>query len=127
MLRKIFFSLLCLPLPFTLGQGTVVAPQIAFKGVNGFTNPIANARITVCAASTGGIPCSPSLANAVFKDAALTQPLSNPFTSDSSGNYQFAIAPGNFTVTVTASGYSGNSYQITAASNANTAAALRTL
>jgi hypothetical protein len=88
-------------------QGVVVAPQTAFKVVNGLTSPIANATVTVCAALTGGIPCSPALANSIFKNAALTQPLSNPFTADSTGNYQFAIAPGNYTVTVTSFGFVG--------------------
>lgn len=127
MLRKLS---LCFPLllGFAFAQtGTVVAPQVAFKVVNGFTNPIANARITVCPANTGGVPCSPALVGATFKDAALTQPLSNPFTSDFQGNYQFAIAPGNYTVTVTATGYAGNSYQITAANNINNSTALLTL
>lgn len=116
-IRKIFsLCLLALLLgaPAALAQGVLVPPQVAFKTVNGITTPIANATITVCAALTGGIPCSPALVSAVFRDAALTQPLSNPFTSDSSGNYQFAIAAGNYTVTVTASGFSGYSYQTTA-------------
>lgn len=93
-------------------QGVFVPPQTAFKVVNGYTTPIANASITVCAANASGIPCSPALVNAIFKDAALTQPLSNPFPSDASGNYQFAVAGGTYTVTVTASGFAGNSYQV---------------
>lgn len=127
MLRKIFFCFPLLSLALAFGQaGSAVAPQVAFKVVNGFTTPIPNAVITVCAANTGGLPCAPALANSIFKDTALTQPLSNPFTSDSSGNYQFAILPGNYTVTVTASGYAGNSYQITVAIP-NGASALLTL
>jgi hypothetical protein len=107
------FVLSCASLAF--GQGVVVAPQSAFKVINGLTTPIANATVTVCASLTGGIPCSPALANATFRDAALTQPLTNPFTADSVGNYQFAIAPGNYTVTVTSSGFVGQSYQLTVA------------
>src|SRR5207249_673006 len=79
---------------FAWGQGAIVGPQTAFRVVNGYTSPIANATVTVCAASTGGIPCSPALASALFKNVALTQPLSNPFTADASGNYSFVIAPG---------------------------------
>lgn len=96
-------------------QGVFVPQQTAFKVVNGYTTPIANASITVCAANTSGIPCSPALVNAIFKDAALTQALSNPFTSDAFGNYQFASAGGAYTVTVTASGFVGSSYQVSTA------------
>lgn len=110
-MRKILFLLL---FPAALfAQGGFVPQQTAFKTINGQTFPIGGATITVCGANAIGIPCSPALSNAIFKDAALTQPLSNPFTADSSGNYQFAIAPGQYTVTVTASGYNGNSSQVT--------------
>ncbi len=113
-MKKLLLSLLlCASLAF--GQGVVLAPQTALKTVNGLTTPIASATITVCASNTSGIPCSPALASSTFKDAALTQPLSNPFTADVNGNYQFAIAPGNYTVTVTQLGFSGYSYQITVA------------
>jgi len=108
---RLLFLLLLSSLAF--GQGSIVPPQTALKTVNGFTTPIANATITVCAANTGGIPCSPALVNAIFQNTSLTQPLSNPFTSDAQGNYQFAVAPGSYTVTVTAFGFQGNSYQIT--------------
>ena len=94
------------------GQGAYSPPQVAFRIVNGYTSPIADATITVCAAGTGGIPCSPALVGAIFQDAGLTEPLSNPFTADSQGNYQFAAAPGNYTVTVTASGFAGYSSQM---------------
>jgi hypothetical protein len=110
------FTLVTLPLCFA--QGVFISPQTAFKTVNGVTSPIANATITVCAASASGIPCSPALVNTIFKDAALTQPLSNPFTTDANGNYQFAAAPGIYTVTVTATGFAGYSYQSTLASGA---------
>lgn len=103
--------LCCSSLAF--GQGAMSAPQVALKTVNGTTSPLANATITVCAALTGGIPCSPALTSTIFKDVALTQPLANPFTTDSSGNYQFAAAANTYTVTVTASGFNGYSYQLT--------------
>lgn len=85
---------------------------MALNTVNGVTRPLAGATITVCAARTGGLPCSPALVNAVFSNAALTQPLSNPFFADGSGNYRFAVGQGTYTVTVTAKGFSGYSYQI---------------
>jgi len=100
------------------GQGVFISPQIAFKVVNGFTSPIANATITVCAANASGIPCSPALVGAIFQDAAFTQPLSNPFTADALGNYQFAILPGIYTVCTTASGFAGQCFQIPAGAGA---------
>ncbi|MCU1338851.1 MAG: hypothetical protein JWO19_4432 [Bryobacterales bacterium] len=111
----LLLSLSCASSLCAFGQGVTVAPQTAFKVVNGLTTPIANAAITVCAANTGGFPCSPALANSIFKDTALTVPLSNPFFADANGNYQFAIAPGNYTVTVTNFGFAGQSYQLTVA------------
>lgn len=113
-MRK-FLTILCLffAAPFALAQGVNAGPYTALKTVNGLTTPIADATITVCAANTGGIPCSPALVNAVFQNTALTVPLSNPFTADANGNYSFAIAPGNYTVTVTAFGFFGYSAQVT--------------
>ena len=95
------------------GQGYFAPAQTAFKVVNGYTTPIANATITVCAAAASGIPCSPVLTNTIFSNQALTQPLSNPFPTDPFGNYQFAAAPATYTVTITASGFAGYSYQTT--------------
>lgn len=111
--NRLFPLFLALFLPIaSFAQGVVVSPQTALKTVNGATSPIAGATITVCAANTSGLPCSPALAGVTFKDAALTVPLANPFTADANGNYNFAIAAGTYTVTVTASGFSGYTYQI---------------
>jgi len=107
----VFLLLFSASLAFS--QGAMSAPQIALKTVNGQTTPLANATITVCAALTGGVPCSPALTNTIYRDIALTQPLTNPFSTDSSGNYQFAAAANTYTVTVTASGFNGYSYQLT--------------
>src|SRR6266571_2302923 len=105
-------AILLIPKPLA-AQGVVVAPKTVLGGVNGVTRPISNATVTVCAANVAGLPCSPALANTLFKDAALTQPLSNPFTADANGNYNFGIAGGTYTVTETASGFAGYSYQLT--------------
>ena len=94
-------------------QGVIVNPKTVLGTTNGLTKPIPSATITVCAASALGVPCTPALAGVLFKDAALTQPLSNPFFSDANGNYQFAIAGGTYTITETASGFIGYSYQLT--------------
>jgi hypothetical protein len=92
------------------GQGGFVPPQIALQRVNDITRPISEPTITVCAANVGGSPCSPPLVNALFKDAALTQPLSNPFPADANGTYPFAIVRGPYTVM--ARGFAGDSYQV---------------
>lgn len=105
------FLALFLPVA-AFAQGVVVSPQTALKTVNGTTGVIPGAAITVCAANTSGLPCSPALAGATFKDAALAVPLANPFTADANGNYNFAIAAGTYTVTATASGFTGYSYQL---------------
>lgn len=110
MKRLILFLLLS---SVAFGQGFIVAPKSVLSVVNGVTRPVANATITVCAVNASGIPCTPALVGAVFKDAGLTQPLSNPFTTDANGNYQFAIAGGIYTVTETAAGFAGYSYQLT--------------
>jgi hypothetical protein len=94
-------------------SGTSPAQQTVQVGSQTVVAPIPGAIITVCAANTTGNPCSPALTNALFKDLALTQPLSNPFQADTNGNWQFAIANGTYTVTVTGSGLVGNSFQVT--------------
>ncbi len=94
MLRKLLTvsSLLFFGGASAFGQGALASPQVALKTVNGYTTPIAGATITVCAAKTGGLPCSPALSGQLYQDIALTEPLSNPFTADANGNYQFAAA-----------------------------------
>ncbi len=111
-MKRLLFSLsLLLAAVSAFGQGAFIPPQTAFRVVNGLTSPIANATITVCGAAASGIPCAPVTVS-IFSDVALTQPLSNPFTADSSGNYQFAVALGTYTVTVTSAGFNGYSYQV---------------
>ncbi len=102
----------------SFGQTGAMAPQqVALKTVNGLTQPIPNATITVCAPNTPGLPCSPALTGTIFQDTALTLPLSNPFVADGLGNYQFAATSGNYTVTVTAPGFNGQSYQVSIGGN----------
>lgn len=110
-MKKLAIFLVLFPV-LTFGQGAMAPSKSVLSVVNGVTRPIANATVTVCAALSSGIPCSPPLSNAIFSNTALTVPLSNPFTSDENGNYQFAIATGNYTVTESASGYAGYSYQV---------------
>jgi hypothetical protein len=62
--------------------------------------PVSGATIAVCTqpAVTTTTPCSP-LAS-IFSDAALTQPITQPFKTDGLGNYHFYAAPGKYTVQV---------------------------
>lgn len=101
-------------------QGVFTPPQTVLGTVNGVSRPIAGATITVCASNASGLPCSTALVNTIFRDSALTLPLSNPFTADSSGNYQFSAAPGAYTVTETATGFAGYSYQLSIPTTSST-------
>lgn len=69
---------------------------------------IAGATVRVCTEAAGGTPCSP-LAS-IYSDAALTIPKSNPFTTDSSGNYLFYATPSCYKIQISASGYSTQTF-----------------
>lgn len=104
-------ALLWLPTP-SFGQGAYIPAKQVLSTVNGQLRGI-QATVTVCAPNTAGLPCAPASANTLFKDAALTQPLANPTTTDALGNYpQMALAGGNYTITETAAGFVGFSYQV---------------
>jgi len=64
--------------------------------------PLAGATIRVCAMPATGQPCTP-LAQ-IYSDAALTQALANPTTSDGLGNYFFYAAPGKYEIEVSGPG-----------------------
>lgn len=113
MKKTILLLLLC---GCAYGQGVYLPSKTVTGTVNGITRPVSGATITVCAANTGGIPCAPALANTVYQTTALSggPSLSNPFPTDQNGNYpQAAVAPGTYTITESAVGFAGFSYQIT--------------
>ncbi len=69
--------------------GSIYGQAISSTG-----KPIPFATVRVCAyAGGGGIPCTPL--SSVFSDLALTQPVSNPYTSDQAGNFSVFVASGN--------------------------------
>src|SRR5216117_2031931 len=74
--------------PVAKGQGTR-KDDIVFnsRGV-----PLAGATVRVCLMPASGQPCTPLAL--IYSDAALTQALANPTTSDGLGNYSFYAAPG---------------------------------
>src|SRR5690348_17293873 len=80
--------------PVAKGQGTR-KDDIVFnsRGV-----PLAGATVRVCAMPASGQPCAPLAL--IYSDAALTQALANPTTSDGMGNYFFYAAPGKYEIEI---------------------------
>ena len=64
--------------------------------------PLAGATVRVCAMPATGQPCAP-LAQ-IYSDAALTQALANPTTTDGLGNYSFFAAPGKYELEISGPG-----------------------
>ncbi len=64
--------------------------------------PLAGATVRVCMMPASGQPCTP-LAQ-IFSDAALTQALANPTTTDGLGNYFFYAAPGKYEIEISGPG-----------------------
>jgi Pectate lyase superfamily protein len=62
-------------------------------------HPIANATVTVCAATATGTPCTP-LAT-LYTDATLSTTAANPFQADGIGNYHFYAPAGRYVVQIT--------------------------
>ncbi|HYL62236.1 MAG TPA: hypothetical protein VE077_06400 [Candidatus Methylomirabilis sp.] len=64
--------------------------------------PLAGATIRVCAMPASGQPCTPLAL--IYSDAALTQALANPTTTDGLGNYSFYAAPGKYEIEISGPG-----------------------
>lgn len=64
--------------------------------------PLAGATIRVCAMPATGQPCTPLAL--IYSDAALTQALANPTTTDGLGNYFFYAAPGKYEIEISGPG-----------------------
>src|SRR2546422_3722058 len=60
--------------------------------------PLAGAAVRVCAMPASGQPCTPLAL--IYSDAALTQALANPTTTDGLGNYFFYAAPGKYEIEI---------------------------
>src|SRR5712691_1892588 len=60
--------------------------------------PLAGATVRVCAMPATGQPCTPLAL--IYSDAALTQTLTNPTTTDGLGNYFFYAAPGKYEIEI---------------------------
>lgn len=64
--------------------------------------PLAGATVRVCAMPASGQPCTPLAL--IYSDAALTQALANPITTDGLGNYFFYAAPGQYEIEISGPG-----------------------
>src|SRR5690349_13092341 len=64
--------------------------------------PLAGATVRVCAMPASGQPCTP-LAQ-ICSDAALTQAIANPTTTDGLGNYSFFAMPGTYEIEISGPG-----------------------
>lgn len=73
---------------------------------------LANAKISVCTYTSGPAVVCPSTAPtaSLFSDPALTVSITNPASSDHSGNFGFWVQSGNYDITITAAGFVGYSY-----------------
>ena len=60
--------------------------------------PLAGATVRVCAMPASGQPCTPLAL--IYSDAALTQALANPTSTDGLGNYFFYAAPGKYEIEI---------------------------
>jgi hypothetical protein len=104
--NKLLISLLFLAPPVFAqgvsisGQAIVNTPVSQVPGITSVLQAVPNAVITVCAATGGGLPCSPLVS--IYKDSALTVPVANPLALcvgpvngciDANGNFQFWIPP----------------------------------
>jgi hypothetical protein len=105
--------------------------NVAFKYTSGGIWPASGATITVCPATSTGVPCAPVVA--VYADKALTIPCVAQvgcLTTDNKGNFSFFIAPGDYIYTVSGTGitaYGPVSFSLgITASGTNTFTALQT-
>jgi len=114
--KFLFTLILFSPLAFLLGTsahgqtGTPVFGQV----VTSAGYPAASVPVRVCAITSSGIPCTPT--SNIYSDAALTQQIGNPLSTDQYGNYTFFVGQGYYIVQITAS--SGVTYSYNIASNA---------
>jgi hypothetical protein len=97
-----YWYLFCLILGLSLSahaQGVsvsgqaIVNTQVSMPGIPGnvVLQAVPNATITVCAATGGGIPCSPLVT--IYANATLSIVAPNPVTADLNGNFQFWVPP----------------------------------
>ena len=108
----IFFAILavlaCLVPTAALAQS---ASGVRYNGVaqTRFGAGIGFAKISVCTGAAYPVVTCTIPSASIYADPSLTIPLSNSFNADSSGNYGFYVAAGNYTVTVSAEHFGGSS------------------
>lgn len=118
-MKRLLILLLALIPASTFAQG-VRYDNIAIRS-NGLA--IAAPTVNVCTGITNPLTTCTTGNASLFSDVGLTVSQSNPTIGDNLGNYGFYIAPGNYTLTISASGISPVSFAITL--SPNTTAALK--
>ena len=99
-MRKYLFWFAAIAILCALG-GWIARAQGSRKDnvvFNAQGRPMAGATVRVCTSAATGQPCSPLAL--IYSDAALTQALANPTTTDGLGNYTFYAAPGRYEVEI---------------------------
>jgi Pectate lyase superfamily protein len=79
-------ALILIPTSAAAQTGGTIPGQI----VTPFGAPAAHARLTFCAYSASGIPCSPQAT--IYSDPGLTQQLTQPYAADQFGNFTVWVA-----------------------------------
>lgn len=108
--KSALFVLVALLAPaFASAQGITVHDTV----LNQFGTPMPGASITICSQQDNvrplPAPCT-HLAPAVFSDSGLSVPRTNPFKADGLGNYDFALAPGTYVVSISGTLITPRSY-----------------
>lgn len=102
-IARLLFPLFLLPVA-AFGQAVRYDSNVttsSTQGPAGASAPVLTmprAQITVCGYPNTGDPCTNTVP--LFSDQAMTQPLSNPITSDGRGRFGFWVAPGLYTYSV---------------------------
>lgn len=117
MIRKLFFLALLLAAPgLAWGQVGGRFDTNATKNVQNFLAPIPGATITICSAGATGAPCSPLVPTSPVTfctDSSCTVAAANPFFADSSGNFGGWLLPGAYVYSITGTGVTGKTFNLT--------------
>lgn len=101
MLKRLLFTLLLIA-PVAMAQG-VRYDNFVLRPTG---TAVSGATIEVCTGITYPLTACTNHTASLYADQALTVADSNPITSDTNGNYGFWAAPGGYTATISASGFS---------------------
>jgi hypothetical protein len=102
-MRKALLVVLILSSALAWATGGACTGQKPLNGMTtgGFLKGVANASVRVCSDTL--TPCTTI---PLYSDAALTQSISNPVTTDATGNYQYCAAAGSYNEQISGSAFS---------------------